>query len=95
MKLSDLKRLTARKTMEISFPLPDGKECVVDSKGIARVPGLNSPPSFNLEQCAAEASTFQVRTAPGGAAKRTGRAEVEAMVAALSGSAPAPADHDE
>lgn len=95
MKLTDLKRLTARKTMEVSFPVPDGMECVVDSAGVARIPGLKAPPGFNLDQCVAEAESFTVRAGAGAAPRRASRAEVEQLVASLSGAAPAAPDHDE
>ena len=64
MKLADVKRLAVRGGYNIRFALPNGLECLVDCHGVARVPGLNAPPSFNLEQQLAGAQVFIVEAVP-------------------------------
>lgn len=65
MKLADVKRLAVRRGLNIRFNLPDGSECVIDCHGVGRVPGLNGPPNFNLEESFAAAQTFLVEANPG------------------------------
>lgn len=96
MKLSELKKFSAKKRAEIAFPLPNGMECVVDKHGVARVPNLASPPDFNLEEMAAGAQNFSVRLAGAERPKPTSRAEMEKLVSSLGGNAASSAaDHDE
>ena len=62
MTLGDLRKLAVRQQTRIRFPLSGGLECVVNEKGVARVPQLKSAPQFNLEQELASATTFQLDT---------------------------------
>jgi len=64
MKLADVKRLAVKGGYNIRFTLPDGLECLIDHHGVARVPGLSAPPSFNLEEQLAAAQAFTVEAAP-------------------------------
>ena len=50
MKLADLRKLAIRRQFRIRFPLRNGMECVVNQRGVARVPALNGIPDFNLEE---------------------------------------------
>ena len=58
MTLSDLRRLTIRKQLRIRFTLRNGMECVVTEHGIAKVPALQNPPDFNLEEELASVTDF-------------------------------------
>ena len=58
MKLVDIRKLTIKKHMRVSFPLPNGMECVIDEHGLSKVPRLNAPPDFNLEAELARATRF-------------------------------------
>ncbi len=95
MKLADLKKFSARKRAYVSFPLPNGMECVVDSQGIARVPALNQVPAFNLDECAAAAESFSIRPHGTDKAQKTGRAEMEKLISSLGGVAAPAAEHDD
>lgn len=95
MKLSDLKKYSARKRTEVSFRLPNGMECVVDMHGIARVPQLKGVPDFNLEECVSSAEAFSVRQPGSDKGQNVTRADVEKLISALGGSAATAADHDD
>lgn len=98
MKLADLRRLAVRKQLRIRFLLPEGAECVIDEQGIARVPQLRSIPAFNIEAGLAQTSRFQVESADPASktgARQSSLSEVEQLIASLSPSAVAAADHDE
>lgn len=58
MKLSDLRKLSVKKNIRISFRLHNGMACVLDEHGIAQLPGLNTMPDFNLEQELAQVQEF-------------------------------------
>ena len=97
MTLADLRKLAIRKQTRIKFPLANGMECVINERGVAQVPGLNGPPSFNLEEELAGAARFVLEPASGvgrNAPKPStlGRAELSGL--AGEGQAPAAA-HDE
>ena len=62
MKLADLRKLTIRRQTRIRFPLANGMECVLDERGVARVPALKGIPDFNLEQELAAVQEFQFDT---------------------------------
>jgi hypothetical protein len=65
MKLADLRKLAIRREFRIKFILRNGMECVVDQRGVARVPALNTVPDFNLEEELAAASAFTLEPAGG------------------------------
>ncbi|MBV6430836.1 MAG: hypothetical protein IANPNBLG_00956 [Bryobacteraceae bacterium] len=96
MKLSELRRLTIRKQMRIRFTLSGGSECLINEHGIAQVPGLQSPPDFNLEQEVAQAAAFRIEYM--GEEKTPARAatvaELQKMVAAVTPGAAAQ-EHEE
>jgi len=87
MKLADLRKLAIRKQTRIRFPLANGMECVINEQGVAQVPALREPPSFNLEDELAGAASFVLEPAvPAGTRNAPkpstlGRAEVAAMAA--------------
>ncbi len=58
MKLADVKRLAVRRGVSVRFRLPQARECLVDAHGLARVPSLDGPPDFNLEDEFARAEHF-------------------------------------
>lgn len=65
MKLADVKRLAVQRGLCVRFGLPGGLECVIDGHGVARVPGLDTPPHFSLEESFAAAQNFTLETGPG------------------------------
>ncbi len=100
MKLQDLRKLAIKQKLEIRFQLKNGQECVIDRQGIARVPGLDAPPTFNLEEELAAASGFLVDSLNPTDKKNptTRRKMTAAEVSAMTGSAVgagAAADHDD
>jgi len=60
MKLGDLRKFAIRRQTRIRFPLANGMECVVNERGVAQAPGLQSVPDFNLEQELAAAQQFHL-----------------------------------
>lgn len=96
MKLAELRKLAIRRQFQIRFRLRNGMECVVDSRGIARVPALREVPDFNLEEELAAASEFALEPADANAPampRPLRRDELEAMTA-VAGAA-AGLDHEE
>jgi hypothetical protein len=80
MKLADLRKLAIRRQTRIRFPLKNGLECVITEKGVARVPALNAPPEFNLEEELAAAASFVLEPAAAGAAKTVPRPETVSRI---------------
>jgi hypothetical protein len=96
MKLADLRKLAIRREFRIRFKLRNGMECVVDQRGVARVPSLNGVPDFNLEEELAAASEFALEPAGGkdpAMPRPVRRDELAAMTTAVQSAAPAP--HEE
>lgn len=93
MKLLDLKKLAVKDQMRVRFPIAGGRECVITEHGISRVPGLDSPPDFNLEEELVQAERFTLEPAETGKDRHgpksrvLGRPELEALVAAGRGTA--------
>ncbi len=87
MKLAELRKIAVKKNLRIRFSLPDGKECLVDERGVARVAALRAAPDFNLEEEAAQARSFTVEpAAPGEKAKaRTLTPDALAALVAAAG----------
>lgn len=89
MKLADVKRLAVRRGIRVRFRLRNGRECIIDAHGLARVPGLDGPPDFNLEEELARAEHFLLETAAAEAGRKSGRGgqrtltrhELEALLA--------------
>jgi hypothetical protein len=99
MKLADLRKLTIKKQLRISFLLRNGMECVIDEHGLAQVPALRRVPDFNLEQELASAGEFSVepvkspvKKAPP-APQAIAREQLSAMAAAAAG--PTAVGHEE
>lgn len=88
MKLADVKRLAVRRGIDVRFRLRQGRECVIDRHGLARVPGLDGPPDFNLEEEFAGAEHFVLETAAAEPGRKSGsggrqtltRRELEALL---------------
>ena len=95
MTLADLRRLSVRKQISISFELRNGMECVVDPHGVARVPALRRVPDFNLEEELASAREFRLEglAGPDVRPRAVPRAELETMASAAG--AGAAAAHEE
>jgi hypothetical protein len=95
MKLADVKRLAVRRGVEVRFRLRGGRECLIDAHGLARVPGLDGPPDFNLEDEFAQAEHFVLEAAAAGPGRKSGgggpqmltRRQLEELLA------PGPAEH--
>ena len=94
MTLLDLRRYAVRQQSRIHFRLVNGMECVVDERGVARVPALRSTPDFNLEQELTTASEFSVEPVAA-AAKPITRDALATMMAASAPGAAAHAEHDD
>ena len=95
MTLADLRRLAIRRQFRIRFKLRNGMECIVDQRGVARVPALNTIPDFNLEEELKSADEFVLEPAAGkdpAVPRPVRRTEIEAMTGAAA--APA-AEHEE
>ncbi len=54
-----------KQKVRIRFALGNGMECVIDEHGIVRVPGLDAPPGFNLEEEFARAARFVLENTRG------------------------------
>ena len=94
MKLTDVRKLAVRQQAQFRFPLSGGGDCVVDQHGIVRVPGLDRPPSFSLEDEFQQAAEFRLEKS-GTAGRRLSRRELEGLAAAAGSAAAVPDDHDE
>jgi hypothetical protein len=92
MKLADARKLAIRDQVSVRFGLPPGLECVVDRHGIARVPGLSSAPTFNLEDEFDRAGEFTIDS--GGSTRTLTRQAFEQLTQAVPAAADA-GDHDE
>lgn len=71
MTLADLRGVAVRRNLRIRFSLSNGMECVVDERGVARIPALKSAPAFNLEAELASAARFLVEPAGAGSSPST------------------------
>jgi hypothetical protein len=95
MKLSVLRKHAIRNQTRVRFTLSNGMDCVITETGVATVPGLNQPPSFDLEDELKRAGQFVLESVGNraGGARRLSRAEL----AALTGGGPVEDlhDHDE
>ena len=98
MRLAELRKLAVRQGIRIWFSAANGVDCVVDERGVARVPSLKGTPAFNLEAELASAREFRLEQAEGEAAglARARRVSPEELMAMVS-SAPqaAQAQHEE
>jgi hypothetical protein len=95
MKLADARKLAIRDRISIRFPLPGGRECVVDTHGVARVPGLSGPPDFNLEQEFESATRFTLDPATPNARPRELTRQALEQLVSTSPTSPTTDDHDE
>jgi hypothetical protein len=90
MTLNELRRYAIRAQTAIRYPLANGMECVIDTHGIARIPGLSQPSAVNLDAELANAHAFTL-DAPPSPTKRLSRDQLQA----LTGSAKPPSTHHE
>ncbi len=86
MKLAGLRKFAVSKHLKVVFGLPNGLECVIDERGVARVPALKGVPDFNLEDQLADAREFRLEPAAlskdAARPRVVSREELEAMSAA-------------
>ena len=102
MTLSDLRRLSVKQNLRITFPLSNGMECVLNEHGVAQVPALRAVPAFSLEEECAAASLFTVESVglsekekAKAVPRRYTRDEITAMATAGAGNAAVQETHDE
>jgi hypothetical protein len=99
--LSDLRKLSVKKTLRIRFVLPNGMECTVDEHGLAQIPALNKVPDFNLDHELPAVGEFllefRAELDKKGMPRRQTltRADLDGMTKASAGGAAAAADHDD
>jgi hypothetical protein len=99
MKLNDVRRMTVRRQVKVRFALPGGAECVIDEHGLGRVPQLDRPPEFSMEEEFGRATEFVVepaRVGTGGGKsqlRKLTRPELEELVG--PGGPSREADHEE
>ena len=65
MTLTDLRKLTVKKSLRIRFLLPNGMECTVDEHGLAQIPALNKVPDFNIDRDLPSVNEFLLEMARG------------------------------
>ncbi|MEZ5352655.1 MAG: hypothetical protein R2762_08465 [Bryobacteraceae bacterium] len=94
MTLNDLRKYAVRNQTQIRYRLANGLDCLVDSSGIARVPGFQGLPDFNLEQELANAAHFAVE-APPASPKRLTRLELETLTTGSGAATAAPAPEED
>jgi len=81
IKVNDLRLLAIQTRGEITFRARDGRVGVMSEKGILHIPGLNGPPSYNLDDVLARAEEFTL-TGADKKARTLARAEMVALLAA-------------
>ncbi len=85
MKLAGLRKFAVSKHLKVVFGLPNGLECVIDERGVARVPALKGVPDFNLEDQLASVREFRLEPTAAGKEAVQSRVvsweELEAMTA--------------
>ena len=92
MKLNDVRKLAIRKEMRVIFNMRNGMECQVTEMGISKVPGLDGPPDFNIEEEFSLAPRFRLEILPARGAKgkvdvtnrEVSREELESMTSGRS-----------
>ena len=69
MKLNDVRRMTVRRQVRVSFVLSGGAQCVIDEHGLGKVPALQGPPEFSMEEEFGRAMEFVLEPAQLGAGR--------------------------
>lgn len=64
-----------------------GRKCLMDMKGIVRIPGITGPPAFSVDQVLAEATSFLV--IPNSPEEKQRILDRAAMAEAIKATAPA------
>lgn len=80
MTLNDLRRAAIKRQMRFHFKLSNSMTCVVDERGVARIPGSNGPLDVNLEQELAAAATFGRQEARSTSVLQCSRHELAALL---------------
>jgi hypothetical protein len=100
MTLADLRKLAIRQNVQIRFRMRNGKDCVINERGIAVVPGFKGVPDFSFEEELTAAGDFTLDPVVSPKEKNPpkprhmSRDEMAALAAAAPVSAAA-ADHDD
>ena len=58
--LNDLRRFAIRSRVSVEYQDAAGRRCLMDMKGIVRIPEITGPPAFSVDQVLAEATSFLV-----------------------------------
>lgn len=86
IKPNDLRLLAIQTRSEITYRVrSDGQVCVVNEKGIIKIPGLNGPPPYDVEEVLARADEFILA----GRDRKTQTLSREEMIALLKARTPA------
>jgi hypothetical protein len=85
IKANDLRLLAIQTRSEITFRARGGHVGVVNDKGLLKIPGLQGPPSYNLDDVLARAEEFVLTSAD----KKTHTLTRAEMIALLAARAPA------
>ncbi len=99
MRLNDVRRMTVRRQMRVTFALAGGSDCVIDEHGLGKAPARTGPPDFNMEEEFGRATEFLVEPARLGAGRaksqpqKLTRRQLEELVG--PGGPVVETDHDE
>jgi hypothetical protein len=96
MKLGDLRRLAVRQNLSIRFAVPQGMECVIDERGVLRIPALKGVPGFSVEEELGKVSEFRLEPiVPAGGkavARSVSAVELSGIIGAPAENTAAPQD---
>jgi hypothetical protein len=85
--LNDLRRFAVRASVKVEFEEAAAHKCLMDAKGILRVPGINGPLPFTVDKVLAEATQFAV--IPGNPKEKPYVLDRAALAEAIKAIAPA------
>lgn len=92
MNLLELRKYAIDRRIEIRFGSPaTGRECLIDGRGVVRIPGEDK--DFSIEELLDEAAEFIISS--NGSAERVTREEIARMIAETSGKKAAVAHDDD
>jgi hypothetical protein len=97
--LNEIRKLAIKGRQRVQFPLSSGQTCLITEHGIAKVPGLDGPPRFNLETELGSATEFTLEAVAGPKERpqpvRMSRQELAAKLAIMGGGGTAVHDDHE
>ncbi len=85
--LNDLRRFVIRSGVSVEYQDGAGRKCLMDKKGIVRIPGISGPPAFTVDRILAEAIRFVVM--PDNPKEKQRTLDRTAMAEAIKRAAPA------